>query len=91
MKSLENLKEFQIKNELESVSGGVSGSYTLNGSLYTYDGNFQLTNTGSASTGVEGISGSSNDFSTDFCWKTTSDGVVWEGCAQRGGAGWVSI
>lgn len=91
MKSLENLKAFQIKNEFEKICGGVSGSFSCGGSVYAYDGDFSVTGTSSVSVSILIVSGTFNNNSTDFCGMVSADGGEWRGCAQRGVSGWTTI
>jgi hypothetical protein len=76
MKTLESLKKYKIENEILKNTGGgahVSGSGSLNGSSYAYDGDVSPTaTTGSPSPIIYNVS--------DFCGQATYDGQLHIGC-----------
>ena len=76
MKKLESLKEFQIKNEMNDVNGGVSGSGLWNGSKFSYDG--EITNTLGSTEIVLGIT--NYNYTTDFCGVASYDASTISKC-----------
>ena len=89
MKTLECLKKFQLKEEMNNLNGGtkVQGSFSIGGSAFKYSGDMSLTNDTVTSLGV--ISGTS--YVSDFCGTATFDGIADVGCAQRIRGTWVRV
>ncbi len=68
-----------------AAAANLSGSFSANGSTYSYNGSLELTADKFTSIGI--IYGTS--YVSDFCGNTTSDGRSGGGCAQFLNGAWV--